>query len=67
MRSPSASKMRLTFEELDMAITSTALEDICSLFGRVLDCKVEKDEELTTKSMQNRMPVTQNSNDASAA
>mmetsp|Transcript_56038 Transcript_56038/g.126045 ORF Transcript_56038/g.126045 Transcript_56038/m.126045 type:complete len:376 (+) Transcript_56038:51-1178(+) len=45
MRSPSASKMRLTFEELDMAITSTALEDICSLFGRVLDCKVEKDEE----------------------
>uniref|UniRef100_A0A7S4RK29 RRM domain-containing protein n=1 Tax=Alexandrium monilatum TaxID=311494 RepID=A0A7S4RK29_9DINO len=36
---------RLIFEQLDPAIDSCGLSDLCSLFGEVLDCKVEVEEE----------------------
>jgi len=35
---------RLIIEQLDPAIDSCGLRDVCSLFGQVLDCKVELDE-----------------------
>lgn len=36
---------RLVVENLDISMESRGLLDVCSLFGRVLDCKVELDEE----------------------
>lgn len=36
---------RLVVENLDPAIESRGLLDVCELFGQILDCKVELDEE----------------------
>mmetsp|Transcript_154125 Transcript_154125/g.295734 ORF Transcript_154125/g.295734 Transcript_154125/m.295734 type:complete len:468 (+) Transcript_154125:29-1432(+) len=36
---------RLVVENLDSSIESRGLNDVCGLFGQILDCKVELDEE----------------------
>jgi len=36
---------RLVVEQLDPAVESAGLRDVCSLFGQVLDCKVESGED----------------------
>uniref|UniRef100_A0A7S0AFQ5 RRM domain-containing protein n=1 Tax=Pyrodinium bahamense TaxID=73915 RepID=A0A7S0AFQ5_9DINO len=42
---------RLVFERLDPEIDSCGLRDVCRLFGEVLDCKVQVDEEQSSRGL----------------
>lgn len=49
IRRTMASGQRLIIENLDPAIESPGLWDVCSLFGEVLDCKLQLDDDGKSK------------------